>query len=144
MTSTACFFYNLIGILHFCIHVSETSDKMHPLTCFMFVSLKTKTVVALAPKIQIYLAKIVCDNYKTLLFRSPCLEVLCKKNGSCNGDSLMHPILSCAYYYLVQKNRLTSHQSGNRKLHSTETLSLLVHVTDHIFRAKSQPWYWLT
>ena len=141
MTSTACFFYNLIGILHFCIHVSETSDKIYPLTCFMFLSLKTKTVVALAPKIQIYLAKIVCDNYKTLLFCSPCLEVLCKKNGSCNGDSLMHPVLSCAYYYLVQKNRLTGHQSGNRRLHSTETPSLLVHVTDHIFRAKSQPWY---
>ena len=53
----------------------------------------------------------------------------------------MHPVLSCAYYYLVQKNRLTSHQSGNRKLYSTETLSLLVYVTDHIFRAKSQLWY---
>ena len=35
--------------------------------------------------------------------------------------------------HLVQKNRLTSHQSGNRKLHSTEALSLLA--TDHIFRA---------
>ena len=35
--------------------------------------------------------------------------------------------------HLVQKNRLTSHQSGNRKLPSTEALSLLV--TDHIFRA---------
>ena len=34
--------------------------------------------------------------------------------------------------YLLQKNRLTSYESGNRKLYSTETLSLLV--TDHIFR----------
>lgn len=35
--------------------------------------------------------------------------------------------------YLTRKNLLTSHQSGNRKLHSTETLSLLV--TDHIYQA---------
>ena len=35
--------------------------------------------------------------------------------------------------YLSRENRLTKHQSGNRKLHSTETLSLLV--TDQIFRA---------
>jgi len=34
---------------------------------------------------------------------------------------------------LGTENRLTSHQSGNRNLHSTEALSLLV--TDHIFRA---------
>ena len=35
--------------------------------------------------------------------------------------------------YLTLHNRLTRHQSGNRSLHSTETLSLLV--TDDIFRA---------
>ena len=35
--------------------------------------------------------------------------------------------------YLTQKNHLTCHQSGNRKHHSTETLSLLV--SDHIFSA---------
>ena len=35
--------------------------------------------------------------------------------------------------YLTSYNRLTRHQSGNRSLHSTETLSLLV--TDDIFRA---------
>ena len=35
--------------------------------------------------------------------------------------------------YLTQKNRLTCHQSGNRKHHSTGTLSLLV--SDHIFSA---------
>ena len=35
--------------------------------------------------------------------------------------------------YLTSHNRLTRHQSGNRSLHSTETLSLLV--TDDIFRA---------
>ena len=35
--------------------------------------------------------------------------------------------------YLTLHNRLTRHQSGNRTLHSTETLSLLV--TDDIFRA---------
>ena len=35
--------------------------------------------------------------------------------------------------YLTLHNRLTRHQSGNRSLHSTETLSLLV--TDNIFRA---------
>ena len=37
--------------------------------------------------------------------------------------------------YLIKKkkNRLTSHQSGNRKFHSTETLSLLV--SDHICKA---------
>ena len=39
----------------------------------------------------------------------------------------------CQLNNLVQKNRLTSHQSGNRKLHSTEALSLVV--TDLIFRA---------
>ena len=35
--------------------------------------------------------------------------------------------------YLITHDRLTLHQSGNRSLHSTETLSLLV--TDGIFRA---------
>ena len=35
--------------------------------------------------------------------------------------------------YLIKNNRLTSHQSGNRKFHSTETLSLLV--SDHICKA---------
>ena len=35
--------------------------------------------------------------------------------------------------FLTRENRLTQHQSGNRKKNSTETLSL--HVTDHIFRA---------
>ena len=35
--------------------------------------------------------------------------------------------------YLTLHNRLTRHQSGNRSLHSTETLSLLV--TNDIFRA---------
>ena len=35
--------------------------------------------------------------------------------------------------YLTLHNRLTTHQSGNRSLHSTETLSLLV--TDDILRA---------
>ena len=35
--------------------------------------------------------------------------------------------------FLTKKDKLTQHQSGNRKNHSTETLSLLV--TDHIFRA---------
>ena len=35
--------------------------------------------------------------------------------------------------YLTLNNRLTTHQSGNRSLHSTETLSLLV--TDDILRA---------
>jgi hypothetical protein len=35
--------------------------------------------------------------------------------------------------YLIEKRRLTSHQSGNRKNHSTETLSLFV--TDQIYRA---------
>ena len=35
--------------------------------------------------------------------------------------------------YLPKKNRLTYHQSGNRKQRSTETLSLLV--SDHIFSA---------
>ena len=35
--------------------------------------------------------------------------------------------------YLTLHNRLTRHQSGNRSLHSTETLSVLV--TDDIFRA---------
>ena len=34
--------------------------------------------------------------------------------------------------FLTKKDKLTQHQSGNRKNHSTETLSLLV--TDHIFR----------
>ena len=35
--------------------------------------------------------------------------------------------------YLIKNNRLTSHQNGNRKFHSTETLSLLV--SDHICKA---------
>ena len=35
--------------------------------------------------------------------------------------------------YLTSHGRLTTHQSGNRKMHSTETLSL--HVTDYIFKA---------
>ena len=35
--------------------------------------------------------------------------------------------------YLNENHRLTSHQSGNRKFHSTETLNLLV--SDHIFKA---------
>ena len=35
--------------------------------------------------------------------------------------------------YLTLHNRLTRHQSGNRSLHSTETLSVLV--MDDIFRA---------
>ena len=35
--------------------------------------------------------------------------------------------------FLTKKNKLTQHQGGNPKNHSTETLSLLV--TDHIFRA---------
>ena len=35
--------------------------------------------------------------------------------------------------YLIKNKRLTSHQSGNRKFHSTETLSLLV--SDHIYKA---------
>ena len=35
--------------------------------------------------------------------------------------------------YLMTHDRLTPHQSGNRSLHSTETLSLLI--TDDIFRA---------
>ena len=35
--------------------------------------------------------------------------------------------------FLTKQDKLTQHQSGNRKNHSTETLSLLV--TDHIFRA---------
>ena len=34
---------------------------------------------------------------------------------------------------MIKNNRLTSHQSGNRKFHSTETLSLLV--SDHICKA---------
>jgi hypothetical protein len=38
--------------------------------------------------------------------------------------------------YLVEKQRLTNHQSGNRKLCSTETISLLI--TDHIFRAMDE------
>ena len=33
--------------------------------------------------------------------------------------------------YLTETNRLTFHQSGNREVHSTETLSLMV--ADHIF-----------
>ena len=36
-------------------------------------------------------------------------------------------------HHLLQKKRLTCHQSGNRKHHSTETLSLLV--TNYIFKA---------
>ena len=36
-------------------------------------------------------------------------------------------------YYLTSHRRLTTHQSGNRKMHSTETLSL--HVTDYILKA---------
>ena len=36
--------------------------------------------------------------------------------------------------FLTNQDKLTQHQSGNRKNHSTETLSLLV--TDHIFRAR--------
>ena len=35
--------------------------------------------------------------------------------------------------YLTSHGRLTTHQSGNRKMHSIETLSL--HVTDYIFKA---------
>ena len=35
--------------------------------------------------------------------------------------------------FLTKKDKLTQHQGGNPKNHSTETLSLLV--TDHIFRA---------
>ena len=35
--------------------------------------------------------------------------------------------------YLTQQGNLTCHQSGNRKFHSTETLSLLV--TGHIYKA---------
>ena len=35
--------------------------------------------------------------------------------------------------YLTSHGRLTTHQRGNRKMHSTETLSL--HVTDYIFKA---------
>ena len=38
--------------------------------------------------------------------------------------------------FLTKQDKLTQHQSGNRKNHSTETLSLLV--TDHIFRAIDQ------
>ena len=35
--------------------------------------------------------------------------------------------------FLSDKNRLTKHQSGNKRNHSTETLNLLV--TDHLFNA---------
>ena len=35
--------------------------------------------------------------------------------------------------YLTQQGNLTCHQSGNRKFHSTKTLSLLV--TSHIYKA---------
>ena len=35
--------------------------------------------------------------------------------------------------FLSDKNRLTKHQSGNKRYHSTETLNLLV--TDHLFNA---------
>ena len=35
--------------------------------------------------------------------------------------------------YLAKHSKLTPHQSGNKKLHSTETLGLLV--SDHIYRA---------
>ena len=38
--------------------------------------------------------------------------------------------------FLTKHDKLTQRQSGNRKKHSTETLSLLV--TDHIFRAIDQ------
>ena len=38
--------------------------------------------------------------------------------------------------FLTMHNKLTQHQSGNRRNHSMETLSLLV--TDHIFRAIDQ------
>ena len=38
--------------------------------------------------------------------------------------------------FLTKKNKLTQHQKGNRKNHSTETLSVLV--IDHIFRAIDQ------
>ena len=38
--------------------------------------------------------------------------------------------------FLTKQDKLTQHQSGNRKNHSTETLSLLV--ADHIFRAIDQ------
>ena len=38
--------------------------------------------------------------------------------------------------FLTKQDKLTEHQSGNRKNHSTETLSILV--TDHIFRAIDQ------
>ena len=38
--------------------------------------------------------------------------------------------------YLTQQGKLTDHQSGNRKYHSTETLSLAV--TDHIFKAMDE------
>ena len=38
--------------------------------------------------------------------------------------------------YLIKNSRLTSHQSGNRKFHSMETLSLLV--SDHICRAMNK------
>ena len=38
--------------------------------------------------------------------------------------------------FLTKQDKLTQHQNGNRKNHSTETLSLLV--TDHMFRAIDQ------
>ena len=41
--------------------------------------------------------------------------------------------LRCYNDYVTRNNRLTQHQSGNRKFHSTESLSLLV--TDDNFRA---------
>ena len=41
--------------------------------------------------------------------------------------------LRCYNDYVTRNNRLTQHQSGNRKFHSTESLSLLV--TDDIFKA---------
>ena len=37
--------------------------------------------------------------------------------------------------FLTQQGNLTCHQSGNRKYHSTETLSLLVTGHGHIFKA---------
>ena len=40
--------------------------------------------------------------------------------------------LNQSYDFLTQQGNLTCHQSGNRKYHSTETLSLLV--TGHIFK----------
>ena len=62
----------------------------------------------------IYLCKTVCDNCKTLHFllqqiaativKSLGSNTVCKKNGVCDGDSLMHVVLSCAHYYEVLHN----------------------------------------